>query len=353
MRTLLLAPGLFSADGGIERMMRLYLKAVCDASTPNDAVALASLHDRAFSSRLEDYAGPALQQRIAGRGAKVRFSWRAWREARRSDRVVCGHLHLWPMVAWAQRFNPRLRTYLVAHGIEVWRPWTATEQRTLARATGIWAVSAFTRERVLEQAPQLAPERVHVLPNALDPTLPLAPAQTRVPGRIVTVARLSRADAYKGIDHLIEALPLIRRSVPTAHVRVVGWGDDLARLRQLAAEHAPAHVDFVGPLGDRDLCREFSFAQAFALPSRDEGFGLVYLEALAHGSPCVAAASGGAPEVVQPDCGRLAPFGDRTALAAAAIAVLQAGWDPPALRATADRFSYQAFRDRLETLLAR
>ena len=55
---------------------------------------------------------------------------------------------------------------------------------------------------------------------------------------ILTVSRLSKADNYKGIDHLIEAMPQIRQEVPAARLRIVGRGDDLPRLQSLADDRA-------------------------------------------------------------------------------------------------------------------
>ena len=351
MRTLLLAPALFASEGGIERMMRLYLKGLCELG-PAGSVTVAALNDGSIADpRFSTYATAALRHRIAGRRRRWRFALQVLTQARSVDRIVCGHLHLWPLVRLAQRLNPQLHAALVAHGMEAWRPWSRQEQQAMASGR-VWAVSRYTRERILDRCPALPPDRVTLLPNALDPTLARVSAAPVQPGRLVTLARLSRSDRYKGIDHLIRALPLVRATVPEAHLRVIGDGDDRADLEALAQETIAGGVSFAGFVPDSDLPRELAQAQLFALPSRDEGFGLAYLEALAAGKPCVAARSGGTPDVITPEVGQLVPYGDIPALAAALTATLRRPWDVARLRAQAEAFSYSTFRDRLGRALA-
>lgn len=351
MRTLLLAPALFSSDGGIERMMRLYLKALCDIATPDDSVTLATLNDDLRGDgRIAAYSTPVLRHTIAGRRRRIRFSVAVVLAARHCDRVVCGHVNLLPLVRAVRLMNPSLEVHLIAHGVEAWRPWTRAQRRALRARDRVIAVSEFTRQRVLEQRAGIHPDRTRVVPNALDPNLP-TPAGRRTPGLIVTLSRLSASDRYKGVDHLIETMPTIRTACADARLLVIGDGDDHARLERLAAKRAPGAVEFAGRLPDRLARERLAAAALFALPSRDEGFGLVYVEALSLGIPCVAARSGGASEVVDESVGTLVEYGHTTQLAAACVAALRRTWDPSELRRHASRFSYPMFRDRLSEAL--
>jgi glycosyltransferase involved in cell wall biosynthesis len=364
MNTLLLCPALFASHGGIERILRLYLKALCELAPPGDRIALAVLNDATLTpAQLTPYATAALGPVVAGSRAKLRFTLRTLVLARHADRVVCGHVNLLPIVRLARMVNRRLSATLVAHGIEVWRSFSPREQHTLRTLHRILCVSDYTRRELLTRAPQLDLSRLVVQPNALDPQFSVMPgensaavattASTAAPGLILSVARLDPTEAYKGIDHLIAALPAIRRAVPAAHLRVVGDGADRPRLVALAAEHhVSTAVEFVGRVDDVALRAHFAACQLFALPSRGEGFGLVYLEALAHGKPCIAADAGGAPEVVDRSCGAVVPYGEPAALASTCIATLQQQWDPAALRARADAFSFARFKQRLSTHLA-
>lgn len=355
MTTLLLFPALFSSDGGIERILRLYLKATCELASPLDRVELIALNDVTLpADRLAPFATPALAaDPIACGRNKLACAWRVLRRARRVDRVICGHVNLLGLARLAQRLSRRLEVWLVAHGTEVWRAFSAAEQAALRAATGILCVSDYTRRELANRCPGLDPTRLHVQPNALDPQFeaPLA-AQAATPGLILTISRLCRDDAYKGIDDLIRALPLIRDKVPHARLTVIGDGDDRARLEATARDLAPGAVSFAGRVSDAALREALAACQLFALPSRGEGFGLVYLEAMAHGKPCLAVAAAGAPEVVDARSGVVALPGDVADIADHAAAALARSWDEAALRARAAEFSYSRFKARLSHALA-
>lgn len=111
-------------------------------------------------------------------------------------------------------------------------------------------------------------------------------------------------------------------------------------------------MEFAGYIGDSELHGEFSRCRLFALPSQKEGFGLVYLEAMAHGRPCLGARSGGVPEVITADTGTLVEYGDVPGLAAAIVSGLRREWPLEPLLERARTFSYLRFRERLASLLS-
>jgi glycosyltransferase involved in cell wall biosynthesis len=354
MNSLLLTPDLFAGEGGIARILRLYLKALCELATERDAVRVVSLNDRVFdTSELRPYANASLREWVACGRSKIRFAAAALRLGARSDRIVCGHVAQLPLAWAACRLGRRKPYYLVAHGIEVWRPFSFLERRAIRGARRVFCVSDFTRRQLLQYCP-LPFERTAVLPNALDPRLdPPAPSGAPAgPPIILTVSRVSAADAYKGIDHLITAMPAVRAQVPGARLRIVGRGDGLAGLQAHAhrLELGDA-VDFAGYVSDAELHAEFSRSRMFALPSQKEGFGLVYLEAMAHGRPSLGARSGGVPEVITDDTGTLAEYGDVPGIAAAIVAILRRDWPLEPLLERARTFSYLRFRERLASLL--
>jgi glycosyltransferase involved in cell wall biosynthesis len=354
LNTLLIAPELFSSEGGITRMLRLYLKALCEIASEGDSVSFISLNDASVdSSDLRPYSGNRLTAWQACSGNKAAFCLRALRMGLHADRIICGHVAQLP-VAWAaSMLRPGLAYYLVAHGIEVWRPFTFLERRALRGAACIWCVSEFTRQRLLERCP-LPDGRTRVLPNALDPFLaPSSPISPPGPAPVIlTITRLSAADSYKGVDHLIDAMPAVLADVPEARLRIVGRGDGLRGLGERArALGVDRSVEFAGYVGDADLPSEFAGCRLFALPSEREGFGLVYLEAMAHGRPCLAASAGGAPEVLTQDTGLLVEYGDATGLAAAIVVGLRREWSIEALITRAQEFSYLRFKERLSSLL--
>jgi len=358
MNTLLLAPELFTTDSGIPRCLRLYLKALCDLSDGKDRVRFVSLNDTSVDSAdLRPYTNPqALDQWQTCNRDKRRFVRTALRLSSGVRLIICGHVAQLPVAWLASWLRPGLRYTLVAHGIEVWKPFTFWERRALKGAWRVFCVSEFTRGELLRHV-RLNPSRVVVLPNALDPELeanamdsaPITPSKPV----ILTVSRLSSSDRYKGIDHLIEAMPAILAAAPDTKLRIVGRGDDIQRLQNLVRKHrVDTAVEFAGYVDDRQLRQEFARCTVFALPSQKEGFGLVYLEAMAHGKPCIAANAGGAPEVVTPDSGLLVPYADVPALATACTTALTRGWHAQAIRACAHRFSHPMFREHLHRLIS-
>lgn len=354
MKTLLMAPELFASEGGIPRILRLYLKALCEISEPDGNVMVVSLNDATFDSRdLRRYSNKRLTDWAACSRSKVQFLKAARRMSAHADLVVCGHIGQLP-VAWAMRKLRRkpFSYTLVAHGIEVWRPFNRLEIMALRGADRIWCVSEYTRRELLRFS-KIPLTNTVILPNALDPGLEVAAPSGITPGYdIVTISRLNHSDSYKGIDHLIEAMPAIHRAIPAACLRVVGHGDDFPRLSALAAKlHISNAVKFLGYVSDDELKRELDACRLFALPSQKEGFGLVFLEAMAHGKPCVGARDGGIPEVITPESGQLVNYGNVPELAASCINALRRTWDPAAIRARAGEFSYSRFRDKLASLI--
>jgi glycosyltransferase involved in cell wall biosynthesis len=193
-----------------------------------------------------------------------------------------------------------------------------------------------------------------VMPNALDPALESSTAvkAPEDPPMILSISRLSVADSYKGIGHLIQAMPAVRQKIPGARLRIVGRGDGLPSLsalaRSLGMENA---VEFAGYRSDGELSEDFSRCRLFALPSQKEGFGLVYLEAMEHGRPCLGARSGGVPEVITADTGVLVEYGDVPGIAAAVVDSLRRDWDVGPILERARHFSYPRFRERLAAFL--
>ena len=356
MNVLLLAPELFTTDSGIPRILRLYLKALCNLAETEGRVRFVALNDNDIDSAdLRPYTGKALSQWTSCNHRKFRFVRDVLRLSRNTDIIVCGHVAQLPVAWLASWLRPGLRYMLVAHGIEVWRPFSFLERRALKGAHRILCISEFTRREILQRV-RLKEDRLVILPNALDPNLEPGGNSADISTTqavILTVSRLTNDDNYKGIDHLIQAMPALLLVAPGTKLRIVGRGDDTHRLQNLAREHdVDAAVEFAGFVSDEQLRHEFARCTLFALPSRCEGFGLVYLEAMAYGKPCLAANEGGAPEVVDATCGRIVPYGDIPALAAAAAAMLATPWDAAAITARARRrFGFETFQETLKTYL--
>ncbi len=260
--------------------------------------------------------------------------------------VLFTHVNLLRLSHLVRRLAPRVRVAALGHGVEVWERLPGALRWALSRADGIAAPSCYTRDRLVG-VNGVASDKTAVLPHGID--LHGWLEQGATPGGscagpvLLSVTRMNRADAYKGIDEALRAMPAVLRHCPGARYVVVGDGDDRLRLEQLSRDLGVAgSVEFCGELRDLELSAAYAQASLFVLPSRKEGFGIVFLEAMFHRLPVVAARAGGSVDVVvEGETGLLVPPGDPAALAAAVISLLGS----PADR----RQMGEAGRRRLET----
>lgn len=214
-------------------------------------------------------------------------------------------------------------------GRERWRlALLALLERRNARRAGVVVVpSRYSRDVAIRRY-GLDPDRVRVVPEGIDPDEwaghsegAVEPAARHTRRAEVTILSVARQYRRKNTATLLRAFRDVRRARPEARLRVVGGGPELARLRRLSRELGLEGVHFLGELPEAaDVRREYHDADVFCLPSLQEGFGIVFLEAMAAGLPIVASSAGAIPEVV-PDgrVGRLVDPADPQALAGALL----------------------------------
>jgi phosphatidylinositol alpha-1,6-mannosyltransferase len=192
---------------------------------------------------------------------------------------------------------------VVFHGVEVWRPLRRSELAVIRSASVRVAVSAATRDRALPFL-HLEPEEIDVLHLALEERQPEGDVDQQVLARagegfLLTVGRLASSERYKGHDQLLDAFPELLRQCPDVRLVVAGDGDDRPRLEEkVRIERLEKHILFTGFVSEATLDELYRRCAAFVMPSRGEGFGLVYLEAMRAGKACVAAAGTAAAEIV-------------------------------------------------------
>jgi phosphatidyl-myo-inositol dimannoside synthase len=319
--------GLFtelSAAGGVQRASRLTAAVLASfAVRRGHRCSLLSLNDPPDSSRIR-FGSEEIEFTGFGRSKTGFFASALGAAFRQPKLIVALHPHLAPVVVAMKLCAPRSRGVVFAHGIEVWAPLKTSRRWALRRSDLVLAPSADTLRHLVEQQ-GVAESKVKKLCWSLGPefnpsALPCASrrlAEGFPCGRVIlTVGRWDAHEAYKGVDHLILALPALLANLPDLHLVAIGDGTDLPRLKRLAEQSGVAgHVHFLPRMEPEELSSSYGACDVFALPSRGEGFGLVFLEAMSHGKPVIGGAHGGTPEIIEEGkSGYLVQHGDVTQL---------------------------------------
>jgi len=303
--------------------------------------------------------------------AKMRFVLSGIRRARLFPRngagiILAAHPNLALPASWMQRGSPHFKTIVMSHGIEVWKPLPGFRRRALIRANLVLAPSSDTAQKLID-VQGVAPSKVRKLAWPINPNFLLLarepsrlPLPEKFPGGpvILTVGRWAASERYKGADELIRAVAQLRASIPGLHLVAVGGGDDLPRLRRLATDFGAADcVCFLENLTREELAACYAHAVLFALPSTGEGFGLVFLEAMAFSKPVVGASCGGTTDLIQDGVnGLLVPPRDSEHLAQALGHLLR---DESLCQALGRRgaeivqqkYRFEVFQNKLEHIL--
>jgi len=358
LKHVVLLVGSLTQTGGMERFNRLFSRALSEYCSQNDCrLTVLALADHAIPEELAD----AVVDVHCFAGSRARFAGAALRAALRSDLLVMGLSNFLPLalpLIEAGRLRRRPKIVLVIHGIEAWVRWGWLSRLAARSLDCLLSVSQHTAARCTE-VNNLRHVPVRICPNPLDPAFQpylYSPPSLEEAGDpvLLTVARLGAPDSYKGVDTVIQALPAIRRSFSGARYVVVAAGELVPGLCALAESlGVTSAVEFRGKVSHEDLVGAYRECSVFVMPSAGEGFGIVYLEAMAFGRPVVAASAGGAPEVVSDGAtGLLVPYGDAEALADALTRLLR----EPSLRQSmgaagqarvAELFTYDRFRARV------
>lgn len=314
----------------------------------------ARLVSSAFASRTVELA-PIEKAGPVGRLLAGARAWATLRGLTSKDATLfLWHIHLLPLLTFTGWRGPVV-VYL--HGIEAWRPLRRSIAALLPRVSAFLHNSDHTWRTFVQYNPAAGGVPHRRVWLGLDtPSI-----ETRAPGappQGAIVARVEASEGYKGHRELIEAWPLVLEAVSSARLRVVGGGSGIEALRLLASKlDLNDHIVFEGLCSEErkaDLVRE---SRALLMPSRGEGFGLAYLEAMRMARPCLVSDCDAGREVVDPPVAGLAVDpADREALASAVVRLLSDGeeWRRWSVNAKARydlNFTEAAFLERLRGAL--
>jgi phosphatidylinositol alpha-1,6-mannosyltransferase len=289
----------FSTTGGIQKMTRTLAHSLTEVAARNNwTFKLWSVYDK-DTDVMPQYIPPA---NFKGFGVKRRsFTIKALALAVTSDVVILSHINMAVIGLAIKLLNPKCTIWLIAHGIEVWRPLSTVKNWFLKKCDKIICVSNFTRQEMIRWH-AINADKCAVLNNAVDsfmtpPTTFTKPAYllnrynlTTDDVVLFTLTRLAATEQYKGYEQVIKVISKLKVQIPTIKYVLSGQYDNVeeARIRQLIADHGVEdQVLLTGFLNEKELSDHFIMADLFVLPSKKEGFGIVFIEALACGLPVI------------------------------------------------------------------
>jgi phosphatidylinositol alpha-1,6-mannosyltransferase len=289
-RVLALVTDAFGGHGGIAQYNRNFLSALAACEGIGQIIVLPRASDTSAGLL------PSGVRQLRPVQGKFRYASVAFQVAIQPpiDVIFCGHLFMAPLAA-ALATLVGARLWVQVHGIETWQSPSDLHRRSIEAATLVTSVSRYTRRSLLKWV-GIEPTRVKVLPNTVDacfrpgpkPSYLLEQYAVRERKVLLTVSRLVSAERYKGHDRVIRVLPRVLLDQPDTIYIIVGDGDDRPRLEALAQECGVADkVCFAGRVAPEKLPDYFRLADALLMPSTGEGFGIVFLEAMACGIPVI------------------------------------------------------------------
>jgi glycosyltransferase involved in cell wall biosynthesis len=221
--------------------------------------------------------------------------------AKKPDIVILSHINLAVIGLLIKTINPKCKIWLVAHGIEVWRPLSELGKSLLKRCDKVICVSNFTRQQMITLH-GTDPAKCTVLNNAVDPFMKL-PLNFTKPEHLLkrywltnenqvifTLTRLASTEQYKGHDQVIKVMSKLKEKFPNVRYILAGQYDhsEEIRIQKLITQYkVEEEVILPGFIQEDELSDYFLLADLFVLPSKKEGFGIVFIEALACGLPVI------------------------------------------------------------------
>tara|TARA_B100000795_G_C22778664_1_gene431206 strand:- start:81 stop:1199 length:1119 start_codon:yes stop_codon:yes gene_type:complete len=307
----------FDNAGGIENFNKTFLKAL--SQIENVKATSVSVYDSADKKNI--IKGVEFQY---FHGNKYQRYLRVLKylifSLRRIDILILAHIHLIPIALIIKILRPNLKIYLNAYGIEVWRIMPFF-YRLFLKNIRIFSISTYTTDTLIKFNPYIKKEQFFYLPPDTDMKVHQSLESPYEVGKynLLTVSRLTINDRYKGVDSMIKTLPLIINKIQNIKYFIIGEGNDRGRLEELVDKLGlREYVEFKGFVDQLEVYYEY--CDVFALPSKGEGFGIVYIEAMKYHKPCIACNVGGATDVVIADeTGLTCDYDDQQSLASSIL----------------------------------
>lgn len=290
----------FSFTGGIEKFNRCFLKALHEVGVEKGIqVKAISSHDTISN---EQYF-PTQQFKGFG-GNRILFILYACWQTLFAKQIILGHINLAIIGCWAKWIRPKTELIVVIHGVDIWQPQTGFKLKALYMADKILSVSNYTKTIVCKNHPEIDAQKIKIFPNTIDPYFKLPNSfqkpqylqerygLTDTTKVVLTVTRLANTEQFKGYDHTISVLPELQQQI-AADVQYIlggkGQQEELSRIEQHIQQTGTSQqVQLIGFIKDEELIDHYLLADVFVMPSKKEGFGIVFIEAMACGLKVIA-----------------------------------------------------------------
>lgn len=340
----------FSQTGGIQTFNKRFINALEDISNVKSQIeaSIVGIYDK------EEDVKTTLSFDVLN-DSKIKAILYTIFNAKKYNVIIFAHVNLAPLASLVHIINPSARIIFCTHGIEIWKKLSSMTEWIMNKST-ILTVSNFSKDELYKFNPKL--KDVRIFPNCIKVKDYLEskpnPYNSQV-FNILSITRLDRTEHLKGIDTVIKALSLIKGKIDM-HYTVIGKGDDIPRLKALAKDlQVTDLISFLGFVDEIDAFYEH--CDVFILPSKKEGFGIVYLEAMQYSKPVIACNFGGPTDVIEDKkTGVLCEYDDHVCVAESLIKFSSNANFSQILGAKGyDRliknFTYEKFKKRLANIL--
>ena len=238
---------------------------------------------------------------------KAALKYKLSHSIRSFDMIICGLINLFP-IAQLMKLGTCVPIYTIIHGTDAWTPTTnQMANKQIHKSDGFLYVSEFTKEKFIQWS-NIDENKGIYWPNGIElnkfspgpkPENLIHKYGLQDKKILFTLCRHAAAEQHKGVDEVIDLLPKVAEECTNVHYMIAGTGDDLPRLKQKVKDNDLSNnVTFAGRIAEEEKNEYYRLADAYVMPSRGEGFGIVFIEALATGCPVLASSIDGSQEAV-------------------------------------------------------